>query len=115
MINTKRFETQPERIARLGESTLWYGQSDFWVPLRTPALEYVTAPATWTGVCARCGLPIEAPAATPYAQSVVVEHCKMGDYRVYHKHCAPRIEAISEQWHGLDAGPDHLTSRLPGF
>lgn len=92
-------ETQEERIRRLGSSDLWYGQSDFYKPFETPALEHITMPAGYAGECAGCGAPFEFHrwGSLALATRAVVLHLGEGQYRVYHPACVPEVPWVHEQ------------------
>lgn len=109
-----RFEDQNRRIVRLGPSSLWHGQSDFWVPYVLPALEGVVAPNGWEGICAHCGKTIQTSPAL--GVRVIVKHQTRTAYEVYHPECAPTgVPYIYEQWRTAKTREELLSTRLPGF
>ncbi len=84
-------EGQLERIRRLGDSPIWYGQSAFVRPFGTPARESIVIPRC-NVVCARCGKPFEFPVwgGVTCAARIVVLHLGQRKYEVYHEECSPQ-------------------------
>ena len=80
-------ETQAARIERLGDRSLWMGQSTFTHYATYPHTEQVviTGSASELHCCERCGHPLGYGAPT----LVVIEHLGPRAFAVYHPHCAP--------------------------